>query len=382
MDFFDTIPTFQAWRDLQVAEDLPPLPDDWLLLLTDIQGSTRAIEAGRYKEVNLIAAASIAAVLNVDRQIGIPFVFGGDGASLAIPPHLQEPASLALLATQRMAAEKFGLTLRVGQVPVGEVYRAGYGLRMGRLQISDHFQQAIFWGGGLTYAEKLLKDPQAQVRYQLRDPGGLLHADYSGLECRWQDVRSPKGEMISLMVEAQSLETYQGVFRQLERTYGSRAQRRPVLPQQLNLTFRHDRLSLEAKVHQRDPEELWRENLLGQVLMGLKLTVGKMPWGQYKELLSLTTDHEKLDDVLRVVVTGSPSQRQELCAYLEQGYEQGSLVYGVHVSDRGLLTCLVFERHGQQVHFVDTADGGYALAAKAMKTRRSQLTARHPQLTQ
>ncbi|GAB4215638.1 MAG: hypothetical protein OHK0012_16240 [Synechococcales cyanobacterium] len=26
--------------------------------------------------------------------------------------------------------------------------------------------------------------------------------------------------------------------------------------------------------------------------------------------------------------------------------------------------------------------GGYVLAAKAMKTRRSQLTARHPQLTQ
>jgi hypothetical protein len=33
------------------------------------------------------------------------------------------------------------------------------------------------------------------------------------------------------------------------------------------------------------------------------------------------------------------------------------------------MTCLVFERNGRQVHFVDGADGGYAVAAKAMKRR-------------
>jgi hypothetical protein len=33
------------------------------------------------------------------------------------------------------------------------------------------------------------------------------------------------------------------------------------------------------------------------------------------------------------------------------------------------MTCLVFERNGRQVHFVDGADGGYAIAAKSMKQR-------------
>jgi hypothetical protein len=33
------------------------------------------------------------------------------------------------------------------------------------------------------------------------------------------------------------------------------------------------------------------------------------------------------------------------------------------------MTCLVFDRDGRQVHFVDGADGGYALAAKKMKER-------------
>jgi hypothetical protein len=33
------------------------------------------------------------------------------------------------------------------------------------------------------------------------------------------------------------------------------------------------------------------------------------------------------------------------------------------------MTCLVFERNGNQVHFIDGADGGYAIAAKGMKQR-------------
>ena len=31
-----------------------PLPDDWIVILTDVQGSTRAIKAGLYKNVNIV----------------------------------------------------------------------------------------------------------------------------------------------------------------------------------------------------------------------------------------------------------------------------------------------------------------------------------------
>lgn len=80
-----------------------PLPEDWWVVVTDVMGSTQAIEAGRYKDVNTVGAATIMAVINVDRQTEIPFVFGGDGATLAIPPHMLERTKAALLGAKQIS---------------------------------------------------------------------------------------------------------------------------------------------------------------------------------------------------------------------------------------------------------------------------------------
>lgn len=38
-----------------------------------------------------------------------------------------------------------------------------------------------------------------------------------------------------------------------------------------------------------------------------------------------------------------------------------------------MLTCVVFERMGRQIHFVDGADGGFTLAALDLKQRLRQM---------
>lgn len=101
--------------------------------------------------------------------------------------------------------------------------------------------------------------------------------------------------------------------------------------------------------------------------MTFDIKIGNFNWGNYKQIVSEATDFKKFDDVLRMVISGRAKQRQKLTDYLEKKFQEGHLVYGFHVSDRALMTCLVFERNGRQVHFVDGADGGYALAAKQMK---------------
>ncbi|MEN9226099.1 MAG: DUF3095 family protein [Thermostichus sp. DRC_bins_24] len=107
------------------------------------------------------------------------------------------------------------------------------------------------------------------------------------------------------------------------------------------------------------------ENLPGWCPIRLHLKV----WGKYPRLVVSATDFEKLDDLLHMVIAISPEQQQHLTDYLEIRYRQGELIYGIHISDRALLICLVFEWGGRQVHFVDGADGEYALAARDLKAR-------------
>ncbi len=103
--------------------------------------------------------------------------------------------------------------------------------------------------------------------------------------------------------------------------------------------------------------------------MKFKLNVGGTDWGKYQDVVAAATDYCKFDDMLRMVIAGDALQREKLTDYLERKYRSGKLVYGLHVSDRALLSCLVFDLSGRQVHFFDGADGGYALAAKEMKAR-------------
>lgn len=75
--FYADLPILNHLLELTNSKNFKSLPSDWYLIITDIVGSTQAIESGYYKDVNLIGASSIIAVLNIAGQIEIPFGFGG-----------------------------------------------------------------------------------------------------------------------------------------------------------------------------------------------------------------------------------------------------------------------------------------------------------------
>jgi hypothetical protein len=71
--------------------------------------------------------------------------------------------------------------------------------------------------------------------------------------------------------------------------------------------------------------------------------------------------------MIKMVVSSNYEQTKQLESYLESEFQSGNLYYGVHKTDAALMTCLVFQRHGKHIHFVDGTNGGYAMAAKHMK---------------
>ncbi|MCB1467544.1 MAG: DUF3095 family protein, partial [Rhizobiaceae bacterium] len=83
--FFRDVPLFSDFKGVADAVNYHPLPDDWLLAAADIVNSTDAITTGRYKAVNMAGASVISAILNALDHREMPYVFGGDGALVAVP---------------------------------------------------------------------------------------------------------------------------------------------------------------------------------------------------------------------------------------------------------------------------------------------------------
>jgi hypothetical protein len=386
-NFYSQLPLLDNFLKITEIGNFVDVPDDWYIVVTDIRGSTKAIEAGKYKEVNLLGACSIVAVLNVAGETEIPFVFGGDGASLLMGPSLLPAAQKALLATQQLAKREFDMDLRVGVVPVKVVVAANYPVKIAKFKVSENYSQAVFIGGGLTRATELIKDPVAGNIYSIKNKGVSPKADFSGLECRWQDIPSKYGEIVTLLVmvrsdwDPQSHQFYRNILKKIQYIYGKENSLNPIDRKNLKLTLNSAKLIKETLVRASSASWLDRqlylskiqlETALGSLLMNLKVKTEELDWGVYKDIAIAATDYRKFDDMLRMVISGNEWRRKKLTRYLERNYREGKLVYGLHVSDRALMTCLVFERGGRQVHFVDGADGGYALAAKDMKERMNQ----------
>ncbi len=383
--FYDQLPPIGQFIQVTNPHQFVPLPQDWYVVVTDVVQSTIAIGQGQYREVNFLGAATITSVLNTLGDLVVPFVFGGDGASLAIPGRGVAPARRALLALQELARDRFQLDLRIGIIPVADITQR-YPLLVAKIQVAPYYDQAVFWGGGLTYATELLKRPGADNPYLVRpnplDPptANALPPDLTGLECRWQAIASPHGAMATLIVAAypgpQAPDHYRAVIQFIEALYGDPPN--PIVPDQL-------RLSLQAKHLAQDVRGFaprrsrWSYGLtlfkirlinwLGMVFMHLGVRLQGVDWGQYRQQVSLHSDYRKFDDVLRMVLSGTPAQHEALRQFLEQRYQQSHLAYGLHLSSTALMTCLVFERQGRQVHFVDGGDGGYVIAARQLKHR-------------
>jgi len=238
-------------------------------------------------------------------------------------------------------------------------------------------------GGGLNYATELVKDENPANPYCFYASKKNLQPNLSGLQCRWEDVHSPRGETVSLIVMAEggpveSSATYRSVMETIRSIYGNDRMMHPVIPESLSVSLNPLKLLQEIRLKRLDRSlwstltlgvGTWLESLLGRILMRLELRAGGVHWGQYRQQVSAATDYRKFDDGLRMVIAGNTAQLEELIQYLETHERTQKLRYGIHVSDRALLTCLIFTFDDRHVHFVDGADGGYALAAKSLKEK-------------
>jgi DUF3095 family protein len=381
--FYASLPLITDFRDVTRTERFARLPPDWHVVMSDVRDSTIAIQSGRYKNVNTVGAATITAVLNAAGALEIPFVFEGDGSMLCVPGELLDGARAALLRTQELARQSFGLDLRIATLPVKRIDDAGLSVWVARYRVSENYVQALFAGGGMAYADRTMKDPATAGECAVTPGSVAAKGSFDGLECRWQDIPSPRGETVSLMVRAlgepaRAAAVYDQVIARVREVYGDDEACHPLTVANLAMSLSSRQLGNEVGIRAsgRSFFAKWKYlmwircvTVLGWFLMKLGIRTELTDWSRYKPTLVRNADVRKFNDLYRQILAGTAAQRQALEAWLEQRFARGELVYGLHVTDRAHMTCLVFDYAGRHLHFIDGADGGLFLAAKQFKQR-------------
>lgn len=384
--FFAGLPELSQFSEVVEPERYSDVPDDWLIIVTDVRGSTKAIEQGRYKDVNALGAASIIALRNALPEFEVPYVFGGDGATLLVPAAERQRAHVALRGLSKVAREAFDLELRCGVVGVNVLRAAGKRVACARFRVSEHAVLAMFMGDGFAAAERWIKQEKGSESTQVPSDGPA-EIDLSGFECRWQPIASERGLMLSLLilahgeVEAHKSLTYRAVLERLESILEG-ASGHPVSQKHLHLRGPLSDFSVEARARSgvsAGPEydeafaHARKKATIGKTLSLFGASAGGFDSRKYPLELIKNCDFRKFDDVLRMVVDVSLAQAQAIETELERFRAAGELAYGIHRSSSALMTCFVRSFNGDHVHFIDGSDGGYALAAKQLKAQLAAL---------
>jgi hypothetical protein len=372
--FYDGVPVFDRFADIADPSRYQPLPDDWVLGLADVVRSTQAIQENRYKAVNMAGAAVIAAVANALGNRDFPFVFGGDGASFAVPPADGATARRALAQTAAWVRDELNLALRVALIPVGEVRQHGFAVNVARFAPSPNLSYAMFSGGGLAWAEAAMK----RGEYAVTPAAPGVRPDLAGLSCRFSEIPTARGTIVSLLVlpagdiDARFRQLIGEIIAMIET---SPEAARPVPAGGPPLNWPPQGLELEARATRRAgiPMALYRpliglRTALSYVILRFRIRVGTFVPATYINQLVENSDFRKYDDALRMVIDCSPKFARSLEARLATAAAAGIARYGIHQQDRAMMTCFTPSAlRSDHVHFIDGALGGYALAARALK---------------
>lgn len=372
-NFYERVPVFRGFPRLMDETLYRPLPDDWLIGSADVVASTKAIQENRYKAVNMAGAAVIASVANALGR-DFPFVFGGDGASFAVPPQWADAARAALAATLCWTREELSLELRGAMVPMTNVRESGFDVRIARFAPSENVSYAMFTGGGLAFAENAMK--QGRFAVTAAEPG--TRPDLTGLSCRFQEMPSVHGLILALLVvpgERSKPADFRRVVDDLVQLVEERGHA-PVPADGPTFGWPPEGAELEAHIGRRPGESiaLRRASVLFHtfiyfLILRLRLKVGTFVASKYLKEVVENSDFRKYDDALRMIVDCSPETADEIERRCAAAARDGIVRFGTHRQSAAMMTCFTpSPTRADHVHFVDGASGGYALAALAMKS--------------
>ena len=369
-DFYAELEPFENFSDVVDPFLYRQLPPDWSIGLADIVNSTEAIAEGRYKTVNTVGAAVLAAVTNALPGVAYPFAFGGDGASLAVSEVDAPAARTALAQTAAWAEEFFGLNLRVAMIPVTAIREAGLDVRVARFAASGEVTYAMFTGGGIAWCDARMKEGSFSVSRAARGET----PDLAGLYCGFAPIKSERGVILSLIAVPTEIERrFAEVVGDITALLGGNEADGRAMPDRGPLPswtaggLKGPLAGGRARTGPATFLVVLYQAVIARLILTANVPIGGYHRGYRRQLVE-NTDFRKFDDCLRMTIDCTPSTAEAIEARLREASAAGVCHFGTHWQDSANLTCHIPSRsRPNHIHFLDGATGGYAAAAAKLK---------------
>jgi hypothetical protein len=371
-EWLERVPRLSHFAQAADPSAYAPLPDDWYIGVSDVVDSSSAIDAGRYRAVNLAGAGTISAVANALGGALELFAFGGDGARFAVSAADAPTAADALSRIAKWAQRDLNLDLRVGMTSVADAREAGFDARAAFWQASENVRYAMFSGGGMEWAEAQLKNGAIGLPLAAEKD----EPDLTGLSCQWGPIQSKQGKIVSLIVKrapGASEARFREVVSEVVTTLGESASISPVPASGPEVRWPTNAIRLQSRVALKG-RPTWLRHLhvllntgLIWIVFKLGMNLGRFNADRYRREIAVNTDYRKFDDALMMTVDCSPEVAKRLSAILDAAANEGAVRYGLHTQDEAIMTCVVPSvLSSDHMHFVDGAGGGYAFAAQQL----------------
>jgi hypothetical protein len=126
----------------------------------------------------------------------------------------------------------------------------------------------------------------------------------------------------------------------------------------------------DGKSHPKTIFRILFESALQWAAHRFGLTFGDYNGPAYQSGLKQSTDYQRFDDMIRLVLDCTPAEVDQLVAVLDELEGQGRIYYGLHAAPQALMTCLLFDLPtSKRIHFLDADEGGFTLAARQLKAK-------------
>jgi len=353
-----------------------PLPADWHIVMADVKNSTTAVKNGLHHDVNLTATGSVIAVLNIlrdiDKQLQVPYFFGGDGATFLVPDFVV-PQVLTVLENFRHHVQKnLYLELKVGAIAAGEMYKENRLIKIAKFRATPSLSIPIVLGTGLKTAEKTIKAEFVNTPDKREEDYAL---NLEGMECRWDEIAPPKAAekiaclLVDCPVEEKQAEVYHKVISRMNKIFGKHEERQPISRRKLKLDLGLPKIKREMYARLGKFDFFYLISNWFYTLMGSFWFKFSSSGNDYLQEISQLSHTLMVDGTLNCIISGTTNKIDQLIGYLDELETQQEMTYGIHITHASIMSCYVQNRSQEHVHFIDGTEGGFTKAAEMFKAK-------------